>query len=58
MRGGQSVDSGMELQEWLLLLCRWTALHYASQNGHTETSLALVKAGADVHSKTNNGYGL
>ncbi len=43
--------------EWLLWLCRWTVLHYASQNGHTATALALVKAGADVHCNCNNGYG-
>jgi hypothetical protein len=55
--GGRSVDSGVELQEWLLRLCRRTALHRASQKGHTETAMALVKAGADVHSKTNKGYG-
>ncbi len=34
-----------------------TALHYASLNGHTETAMALVTAGADVHGKTNVGYG-
>ena len=38
-------------------LCRWTALHYASQNGHTETAMALTKAGADVHCKDNYRYG-
>jgi ankyrin repeat protein len=47
---------GVELQEWLFGLCRRTALHSASLNGHTETALALVKAGADVHCKTNDGY--
>ena len=36
-------------------LCRMTALHVASQNGHTETAEALVAAGADVHSKDNDG---
>ena len=56
-RGGRSVHSGVELQECLLRLCRLTALHYASQNGHTETALALVKAGADVHCTDNDGYG-
>ena len=55
--GGRSVDSGLELQEWLLRLCRSTALHYASLNGHTETAMALVKAGADVHCKDDDGYG-
>ncbi len=38
-------------------LCRRTPLHSASYNGHTETALALVKAGADVHCKDNKGYG-
>jgi hypothetical protein len=40
---------GLELQEWLLRLCRKKALHWASQNGHTERATALVEAGADVH---------
>jgi hypothetical protein len=48
----------VQLHEWLLLLCRLTALHFASLNGKTETALALAKAGADVHCKTNGGYGL
>jgi hypothetical protein len=37
-------------------LCRFTALHYALNNGHTETAMGLVKAGADVHCKDNDGY--
>jgi ankyrin repeat protein len=37
--------------------CRHTALHLASENGHTETALALIKAGADVHYTTNDGSG-
>jgi ankyrin repeat protein len=41
----------------LLWLCRSTALHDASQNGHMETAMALVKAGADVDCKANEGYG-
>ena len=41
----------------MCLLCRRTALHYASLNGHTETAMALVKAGADVHCKANDGCG-
>ncbi len=57
MRGGRSVDSGAELQEWLIWLCRRTALHDASANGRTETAMALAKTGADVHCKTNDGYG-
>jgi hypothetical protein len=36
--------------------CSWTALQYASHNGHAETALALVKAFADVRCKTNVGY--
>ena len=55
--GGRSGDSVVELQEWLFWLCRWTALHFASLNGHTETAMALVKAGADVHCKDNDGCG-
>ncbi len=41
----------------MVWLCRVTALHFASHNGHTETALALVKAGVDVHGKTNIEYG-
>jgi hypothetical protein len=37
-------------------LCSSTALHDASYNGRTETVLALVKAGADVHCEDNAGY--
>ncbi len=48
---------GVELHEWLFRPCRRTALHSSSRNGHTETAMALVEAGADVHSKTNKGYG-
>jgi hypothetical protein len=48
---------GVELREWLFWLCRMTALHWASSNGHTETAMALVKAGADVHGKNSLGYG-
>ncbi len=55
--GGRSIDSELGLQEWLRRLCRGTAVHWASQNGHTETAMALVKAGADVHCKDNDGYG-
>ncbi len=55
--GGRSVDSEWGLQEWLFWLCRRTALHRASLNGHTETAMALVEAGVDVHSKDNDGYG-
>jgi ankyrin repeat protein len=40
-----------------LWLCRWTVLHYASQNGHTATAMALVELGADVHCKSNDGCG-
>ncbi len=38
-------------------LRRWTALHWASKEGHTETLKALVVAGADVHCEENDGYG-
>ncbi len=38
-------------------LCRRTALHHASENGHTETVTALVDSGADVHAKDKSGYG-
>jgi hypothetical protein len=48
---------GAKLQECLFWLCRRTALHLASEKGHTETAMALVKAGADVQGKTNEGYG-
>jgi ankyrin repeat protein len=34
-----------------------TALHWASNNGHLETAMALVMAGADVHCKDKYGYG-
>ncbi len=57
MRGGWSVHSGVKRQEWLLGLCRRTALHWASLEGHTETAMALAKAGADVHCTDNRGYG-
>jgi hypothetical protein len=47
----------VERREWLLRLCRRTALHGASLNGRTKTAMALVKAGADVHCKANDGCG-
>ncbi len=47
LRGERSIYSGC---------CSWTALQYASHNGHAETALALVKAFADVRCKTNVGY--
>ncbi len=49
--------SALGLKQWLLSLCRRTALHYASARDYTETAVALVKAGADVHCKDNDGYG-
>jgi ankyrin repeat protein len=33
----------------MLALCRRTALHLASEKGHTETVKALASAGADVN---------
>ncbi len=43
-----------------MLLCRRTALHLASERGHTETVKALLRVGtrtADVHAKDFQGYG-
>jgi hypothetical protein len=34
--------------------CRWTALHYSSKNGHTESVRALLEKGADVHAANIN----
>jgi hypothetical protein len=39
-------------------LCRWTALHLASQSGTTELAAALLRMRADVNSKTSSGYPL
>jgi hypothetical protein len=57
VRGGTVRPLNVELRERLVWLCSNTALHSASSNGHTETALALVKAGADVHCKANEGCG-
>jgi hypothetical protein len=56
VRGGRSVHSAelLGVPDWL---CSNTALHDASHNGHTETVMALVKAGADVHCKNHEGCG-
>jgi hypothetical protein len=35
--------------------CRWTALHLASSNGHTESAKALLEKGADVNTKNGSG---
>ncbi len=43
---------------FVTLPCRNTALHIAAKNGHTETAIAMFKAGADVHCKNNAGYDL
>ena len=45
---------GAKLQECLFWLCRRTALHLASEKGHTETAMALAKAGADVQCEDND----
>jgi hypothetical protein len=37
--------------------CRYTALHSTSHKGHTETAMALVAAGADVHCHDKDGCG-
>jgi hypothetical protein len=37
--------------------CRCTALHWASHKGHTETAMALLAAGADVHCTNQKGFG-
>jgi hypothetical protein len=57
VRSGRTVHSGLELQKCLFWLCRRTALLDASLNGHTETAMALVKVGADVHCQDNDGCG-
>jgi hypothetical protein len=36
--------------------CRWTALHLASSNGHTESVKALLERGADVNAKTDGDW--
>ncbi len=51
------MHSALELQGRLRWPCRRTALHFASEGGRMETAMALVKAGADVHCKSNDGYG-
>ncbi len=35
--------------------CRGTALHSASENGHTESVKALLAKGADVNAKNDRG---
>jgi hypothetical protein len=55
--GAAGPSNRVWLQEWLFWLCRRKALHWASQNGHTETAMALVKADADVQCKDTDGYG-
>ncbi len=54
--GGQDSLAG-QLYEKFSGLCSRTALHAASNFGHTATVVALVKAGADVHCKDIAGYG-
>ena len=36
--------------------CRNTALHLASENGHTESVKALLEKGAGVNATTKAGY--
>jgi hypothetical protein len=55
--GAAGPSNRVWLQEWLFWLCSRTALHVASDTGHPETAMALVKAGADVHCKDKYGYG-
>jgi ankyrin repeat protein len=56
LRGCLHSDSIADRAVEGVLLCRDTALHIASSNGHTEMAQALVAAGADVHCKNNDGY--
>ena len=49
-RAGRGVDASRHRTEGIGLHS-WTALHAASQNGHTELVKALLSAGTDVHSK-------
>ncbi len=45
---------------WFALRRRWTALHRASEQGHTEMAMVLVAAGGVgvVHCKDKHGCGL
>ncbi len=49
---------GLVLHECLFGLCSQTPLHFASSNGNSELTIALVEAGADLHCKSKLGYGL
>ena len=53
LRGCLHSDSIADRAVEGVLLCRDTALHKASENGHTETVKALVATGADVHCKNS-----
>ncbi len=55
--GGRSVHSGAALQECRFWLCRMTALHLASQNGKTQTAVALFLADVDALCPSEDGYG-
>jgi hypothetical protein len=47
---------GVGLQVCLFGLCRRTALHWASQNGKTQTAVALFLADADALCPSKDGY--
>jgi hypothetical protein len=57
VRGGRSVHSGVERQEWLLWLCRSTALHLALLAGKTETAMAIFLADAGTLCPSKDRYG-
>ena len=54
--GRQAWLSSVRAGTGVCLRCRWTALHWAAKEGHTETTKALVAADADVLAKDDDGY--